>query len=139
MFIISGQNKIMAIPTSTNGGWKLLRNERLPATILPFWNYDSDSWSWAPREYTSYGVASDNASTLTRDYNYWIRVQEPNAAYPLITARGGISGDDINSLTSNSTYAYPDLKSETKRSRELLNDYWKILYAKGMIPRKVAY
>ena len=129
----------MTTPAAFANNWHLLRNERLPPVLTPFWTYDADSWSWQPYQYSSYGMVADNPSTIDRDYRSYLKVQEPNVVNPLILARGGLAEVDIDSIESETTYAYPDLRSDTARSRALLLQYWKIMKAKGLIPSRVAY
>lgn len=124
-------------PTPWNNGWTLFRNERLPPMVIPFWTYDT-SWSWFPQQYNAFNLNGDNPSTLSRDYNYYIRKQEPNVVHPLITATGGLSEPDVVALETG-TLQFPDLKSETKRSRAILNNYEQIMARKRLLPTRVAY
>lgn len=125
-------------PTEFRGGWTLLRNERLPPVLTPFWTYDT-SWTWQPYQYSSFGVSADGPDTLTGDYNYYIHVEEPRAVNPLVIQRGGLNTEDISALESATTYSFPDLQSETARSRALLGEYWKILEEKKLIPKRQAF
>jgi len=127
-----------ASPSQLRGGWTLLRNERLPPVLTPFWTYDT-SWSWQPYQYSSYGVAADTPDTLTRDYNYYLQVEQPQSVNPLTVSRGGLNTEDINAIQSETTYSYPDLQSETARSQALLGKYWETLARKGLIPRRQAF
>jgi hypothetical protein len=124
-------------PTVWNNGWTLFRNERLPPMVTPFWTYDT-SWSWFPQQYNAYTPNGDNPSTLTRDYNYYINNEEHSVVHPLITATGGLSEPDVGALEI-STLQFPDLKSETRRARTILDQYGQIMARKGLIPARVAY
>jgi hypothetical protein len=125
-------------PKEFRGGWTLLRNERLPPVLTPFWTYDT-SWSWQPYQYSSYGVSADTPDTLTHDYNYYINVEQPRSVNPLVVSRGGLTTEDISALESETTYSVPDLQSETSRSRALLGAYWETLAKRGLIPKRQAF
>lgn len=125
-------------PSEFRGGWTLLRNERLPPVLTPFWTYDT-SWSWQPYQYSSYGVSADTPDTLTHDYYYYLQVEQPRATNPLVTSRGGLDTEEINALESDTLYSFPDLQSETARSRALLGAYWETLAKKGLIPKRQAF
>lgn len=125
-------------PSEFRGGWTLLKNQRLPPVLTPFWTYDT-SWSWQPSQYSSYGIASDNPNTINRDYQYFLQVQQPIAVNPLITSRGGLNTEDIDAIKTASTFSFPDLQSETARSRALLGAYWETLEKKGLIPKRQAF
>ncbi len=119
-----------------NNTWRLLGNERLPPMIRPFWNYEEDSWSWRPREYNTY-KAIDTPLTLSHDYYNYIQA-EKTVPYPLITMRGGLSDVDISALEDN-TLKFPDLKSETIKSRAIFDKFTQQLASRNMLPTRVVY
>lgn len=127
----------MNLPPWANNGWKLLGDQRLPPVIRNFWSYDQDSWSWSPKEYSSGAIPRDNPSTLTHDYMYYIKKEEPTTIHPLITTTGGLASIDIEAIENNSLRAYPDLKSETRESKIILDNFWRTMASKGLIPRPI--
>lgn len=127
----------MAQQGATNNGWKLLGDQRLPATVFPFWDYElGESWSWRPVQYNTFKPI-DTPSTLSHDYYNYLQAEQrvPN---PLITMRGGLSGPDQAALEDDSLN-FPDIRSLTHESQTILANYWLSLGQRGMIPRKVAY
>lgn len=118
-----------------NNGWKLYNDRRLPPGVRPFWNYEFDSWTWGPKEYNFHRPypQGDNAMTLTRDYDYFIHKMEPSVIQPLWTARAGMSYNNIEAIQSDSLYSYPDIRSDTRQSQEILNKFWMDLSKRNML------
>jgi len=120
----------------SNDTWKLLGDERLPPVLGKFWSYEQDSWSYKPKQYNTF-VPDDTADTLGNDYRTYIQT-EKKMPHPLITARAGLSEVGISALVSD-TLNFPDLRSETVRSKEIIGQYYQALAARGMLPTKVVY
>jgi hypothetical protein len=119
-----------------NNTWKLLGDQRLPPVISDHWSYEADSWSWRPKEYNQYKPI-DTPMTLSHDYYNYIQA-EKTVPHPLITMRGGLSNVDISAL-EDATLQFPDIKSETARSRTILTNFAQQLAARGMLLPKVVY
>ena len=98
----------------SNNNWTLLRNERLPPMITPYWSYSMDSWSWRPIQYNSY-KSFDTPETLNRDYRNFIHPTRDTATInPLVTARGGLSNNHI-SILGEATLNIPDIQPRIQK------------------------
>ena len=108
---------------------------KLPPTLLPYWSYNEDSWTWNPKvvydnQINNYGYSkvNDMNVTMNRDYNQFLQ-REKMVKNPLDNRRGGLSASTMDRII-NYNYNVPDLKSQTEQNQQILKDYFMQVYKK---------
>ena len=108
---------------------------KLPPTLLPYWSYNEDTWTWNPKVILdnpintyAYSKVTDMNVTMNVDYNQFLQ-REKQVKFPLDTRRGGLSASRVDKII-NYNYNYPDVKSQTERNETILKNYFMDVYKK---------